>query len=1198
MIPGRKSAAVAAWLTFVLPICAQVVIPPAEPTNGIYVGPVKVYDETALEGLLNAAKANLASLNTFDQGTLNNHFGGVQGSTSAQTEISVQANGANVANPTAAPSAPVGFTLPSAFTPSAVDVLNEQMQAASQVINFQLLLKGSLNDQFEPDSGHARLRTTLGFPININVPPGYKYQHAVADIEVGFCTPPAPDPQTQGPLLMTLLPQSKTYNVAALVNKSTGLGGGLVAGVVNVGGSFLRGRSTYYLVQAQDTLAMQRPDLKSCDPKKLNSPEAEKKSKAGRHDEEKKDKADQSDAEKTSKTGQPDQEKKSKVGQPVEANEPVPLHFAWQFRPVLGQKVVQDGTRQTFAQISLPWFAGTMFGCSTTVVIRTSWKYYDSESGRVGREIKDSATKWELQQPGVFFGLPVADPISAEDNGDGTITVRAFGSFRDGLRVRIGSVIQDASTAGFEQNQQYVRFTASGLSLASHGAELVYKDGNYFDLDAAPPGATAFGNCPTPESKAENKVENKAEPSFSWTPQAHAVSIEGENTDFVAKRPEITANGLPITSFTVLNKNLIVADIDPLTKDLDIKINDKPDTKAADKTYKTVTNAAKDTYKPKETGVDVRAYNEASTLVTLKVEIPAPPTVGVLEVAVIGSKVYGLKDNPFYARTDKTVSILVPNDVVRSNRAVLWRQLFTPQTRIFPLDFAKPAGDLITKQSVSDFQITGVQLLSNSGGSGSSTKTFALSDISLKWGAQAWTGTGVFAVSNGTPAIMSVTPSGAQPGETLADPVTITGAFTHFTQGKPPDVVFSDTDIPPPSGVTVVDDTHLHANVKVTAGATPQSSSVTVTSGGETAVGTSVFTVGNAKALITAINPKTADASGRPLTGVTITGSGTHFMRATPTIGFSNSKVSATVTSVDSDTQLTVSLTAAADAPPGPTDIKVTTGAGDAAEVAVGTALLTVGPSTPRIESVTPAAGQPGETLPVSIRLTYPLPAGANPAVTFSNLGIRLTKLMKKDDLTWTGTVNITSDALSNASAAPDTSTKATNTYLITGSHLPKLKFLFPTGVVKGPVQRDTMLTFSLSDDQVKQTKNILVQFDDFEPVSFALPAPPSDSSTPAAPSLKAQTMPIAINAPSVTVSGTGMKKVTDVQFQDKPLVFTSASDTSLTVQTPQCPVTNNTNGCVWPPTGPAPSEIDLVFIYADQTKTRYAVAVQPPAPK
>jgi hypothetical protein len=37
-----------------------------------------------------------------------------------------------------------------------------------------------------------------------------------------------------------------------------------------------------------------------------------------------------------------------------------------------GQMVVQDGTRQTFAQVSLPWHANTMLGCKSYVLIRVN----------------------------------------------------------------------------------------------------------------------------------------------------------------------------------------------------------------------------------------------------------------------------------------------------------------------------------------------------------------------------------------------------------------------------------------------------------------------------------------------------------------------------------------------------------------------------------------------------------------------------------------------------------------------------------------------------------------------------------------------------------------------------------------------------------------------------------------------------------
>ena len=63
------------------------------PHNGIFIESVKVYDEASLEGLLNTAKANLATLNAFDQTTLVSHLGQVQGSTIAQSQNAVQLTG-------------------------------------------------------------------------------------------------------------------------------------------------------------------------------------------------------------------------------------------------------------------------------------------------------------------------------------------------------------------------------------------------------------------------------------------------------------------------------------------------------------------------------------------------------------------------------------------------------------------------------------------------------------------------------------------------------------------------------------------------------------------------------------------------------------------------------------------------------------------------------------------------------------------------------------------------------------------------------------------------------------------------------------------------------------------------------------------------------------------------------------------------
>jgi hypothetical protein len=105
-----------------------------------------------------------------------------------------------------------------------------------------------------------------------------------------------------------LAKQEKTYNVASIVSSSTSIGGGVVAGVLNASAGFLRGHQTYYMVKDLDALAIPRPSAMQCKQQNFDSGIA-----------------------------------------PSNA-----LTFAWQFRPVLGEKVVRDGTRQTFAQISLP----------------------------------------------------------------------------------------------------------------------------------------------------------------------------------------------------------------------------------------------------------------------------------------------------------------------------------------------------------------------------------------------------------------------------------------------------------------------------------------------------------------------------------------------------------------------------------------------------------------------------------------------------------------------------------------------------------------------------------------------------------------------------------------------------------------------------------------------------------------------------
>src|ERR1017187_8090704 len=358
--------------------------------NGIYVDSVKTYDEGAIENLLGKAVSSLSSLNAFDAG-VTKQLGQIQGSTVNQTGLNLTGGKGTPPGQTA----PSTYTLPSSLQSSAGDFLNEELQLGLQIVNLQLLLQGSLNDKSaQGDPEKRRLRTTLGFPIYITVPPGFQYQGAVAEVQVSVCAPR--DSGGAGPFLSMLLPQEKTYNVASLVSKNTSIGASAtIANVVNLGGSLLHGQQSYYLVKDQDTLAVQRPPDGACD------------------------------------NGQP------------------PITFAWQFRPVLGQKVVRDGLRQSFAQISFSTPITGYAVCDLHVAIKTGWRRYDARTGRVGGRIDEPRVD---QLPSPIFDLPpIPHFVQIQDNGGGNLTVVVSGAFNTPTRVRIGGVVQDSTSPNFEQ---------------------------------------------------------------------------------------------------------------------------------------------------------------------------------------------------------------------------------------------------------------------------------------------------------------------------------------------------------------------------------------------------------------------------------------------------------------------------------------------------------------------------------------------------------------------------------------------------------------------------------------------------------------------------------------------------------------------------------------------------------------------------
>ncbi|MGD0682609.1 MAG: hypothetical protein ABR990_11200 [Terracidiphilus sp.] len=482
--------------------------------NGIVISDVKIYDNAALQQMLDNARARLASMQFLDQTGIAARLGTIQGSsmqqsglsfnvggpplpgvqstlntgntattssqgtnavsstgssttTNGSTTSSVPATGSSTTeqlqvtgpststtttnngqtvvtgpstqtvttlaqqNPMAAPAPALStFTLPSSFSPSASSILNEQVQLNSEVAGLALLLEGSLSDQasqMEVKDKHGKVveivnvpkfRTTIGIPVSII--PSAKHKDCVAEIVLTVKTEST---QAGRPTITAILPQDKTYNVATINSKSIGIGGGVVTGVLTAGVNWAWQKQTYYIVQDQDTVALQMPD-------------------------------------------------------PADPNS---ISFGWQLRPVLGRRTVTGGMRTLFVQLALPLDFSTPEKELGTVTVTTSWKKINHKFNTVSHSAIDSV---ENPKPFPILNIvltpriqAVSDPI---DNSDGTVTVHIdSNSYLQGTYIKIGgnTISQGASNAFFDPS--HIDFTVPASLLATHAAFLVDRSGAY-----------------------------------------------------------------------------------------------------------------------------------------------------------------------------------------------------------------------------------------------------------------------------------------------------------------------------------------------------------------------------------------------------------------------------------------------------------------------------------------------------------------------------------------------------------------------------------------------------------------------------------------------------------------------------------------------------------------------------------------------
>lgn len=475
----------------------------------VVVGAPKIYDDLYLQNLLTTLQTQLAGVRGVDQGTLLGHIGGVQGMDMRQLSGAISASGpatpststfalapgvsavsyppgyalaagseAATGNASAYPSGVATSTTPgtttniSSITPSAptpatptltapsvgqssLGAYNESLQLSYEIANTELLLQGALSDRLQK-SGQPKTTFTLGFPITFTAPTDSdkELKGAVAEVRVSICPSSSAEPAS----IVTLLPQERSYNVASLVDKSfLGSISAVVGGLVNVGGGFLWGHKTYYLVEQQETVAA------------LLS------------------------GGKCPATGE-------------QQAAPEQVTFSWQIRPVLGKDFVRPGNSTDFAQVSVPYFInnGSPSQQMGTACVTVGWRKV--RKGELQGALIESN---ERCYPITYYSTSqAASSLSVTDIGGGNVHVEAEGTFLRGNTVRLGNTFVPPANITSTEDKLTFDTTANAIAAADR-VFLVGRDGNERELVAqgngsAPPKITSAEL--TPFSDTQTKV--------------------------------------------------------------------------------------------------------------------------------------------------------------------------------------------------------------------------------------------------------------------------------------------------------------------------------------------------------------------------------------------------------------------------------------------------------------------------------------------------------------------------------------------------------------------------------------------------------------------------------------------------------------------------------------------------------------------
>jgi hypothetical protein len=655
---GRlRTAALASatMMAFVSPAAGQDKVSVVANT-GIAVSEIKIYDDRTLQLMMLDLASRLGQVSPIDQASLIAKIGSLQGANSSTSSFSLQIAGPSVSGvstkntssaPTVqditsatpsttvnspgmqtevtrtagamTPSAPAlptygAIAAPTAYGVSSLDALGEQVQLGYELTNLRLLLQGSLNDDYGSNND-ARRHVTFGFPISIETP-GRKFRDEVAEVEVAVCNPPE-NYVNDAPLVQHVLPREKTYTVASLTSSSAQLGvSAVVSSLVNVGASFFHGRQTYYMVRDQDTIAVERPsDASSVVCGKAGSAALPR--------------PDRQVPNGTSKSTAPP---------PRPAPGATPAVFAWQFRPVLGRRTVQQGMRQTFAQIAFaPGITDPARIPDLQVSVRTCWRKYDAKTGIVG--VRTACTQFADRQVRMAFDTTKINGLQATDNLDGTISVALNGTYPVGTRIGYGDVAAGEGNVGFSNARGRLRFTAPNQLLAVRGARILSPDGS--ERDIADGGQ--FWRDESTKDRAQFSIAGILPPGSRYVSAGQSYDMS-----------QMVDRSLVIAPRATLGDRLATIAIGGRTCGV-------PDP-------------------GREVAGAFRSVSATQVEVALSTQVCpelGPQGASFKPYALLGGKAYGLSDAPFTSSDATRVTFTAPRSAIQGKTVVIVRRLFT-----------------------------------------------------------------------------------------------------------------------------------------------------------------------------------------------------------------------------------------------------------------------------------------------------------------------------------------------------------------------------------------------------------------------------------------------------------------------------------------------------------------------------------------